>query len=243
MRTLTGQIEQLNYQLGQLRDELRQIQAAAPAPAQTGPRATEATPPAQRRLAGDANAADPIGTALGGSPARAPAAGGANDGPINLAALAGAGAAPPPAAPATPTAPATAPGSAARQPSPRTDYDTAYRHILAGEYADAEKGLRAFLAAYPEDKLAADAEYWLAESLFERALYRDAAEEFVNGYKAFPKSPKAPDTLLKLALSLQNLGERDAACQTYAKLLKDYPTLGNTMVQRVRLEQKNASCQ
>lgn len=230
IRSVSGQIDQLNGQLAQLRDELRQLQAAGP-PGGANPRATEAVTANPRRVAGDA--ADPAG----GSPARAVA----GDAPINLAALAARATVANAPGPAGGTA---APNTtAARAGNPRTDYDAAYRHILAGEYADAEKGLRAFLAAYPEDRLAADAEYWLAESLFERALYRDAAEEFVNGYKAFPRSPKAPDTLLKLGLSLQNLGERDAACQTYAKLVKDYPALGTVMLQRVRQEQKNAACQ
>jgi tol-pal system protein YbgF len=248
MRTLTGQIEQLNYQLNQLRDELRGTQTAAGATPTAGQRAADAAPPAQRRAGPDPAPAggDPIGATIQGTPPRSlgtlPAA--TSDGPINLAALA---AGPPATAGTPPTAGAAAPQVAAIAPavktaSPKNDYDTAYQHILAGEYAEAEKGLRAFLAAYPDDKLAADAEYWLGDSLFERALFRDAAEEFVNGYKAYPKSGKAPDTLLKLGLSLKGLGERDAACQTYAKLLKDYPTITNVMVQRVKQEQKSATC-
>ncbi|MFO1185296.1 MAG: tol-pal system protein YbgF [Bauldia sp.] len=216
MRTLTGQIEQLNFQLAQMRDELRLLQSGAAG--QTNQRATEVATPANRRLA---EGADPAG--------QSPARNGQTEGPINLAALAGGS----PGQPASP---------AARSGNPRAEYDVAYRHILAGEYVEAEKGLRAFLTAYPEDRLAPDAEYWLAESLFGRALYRDAAEELVNAYKAYPKSPKAPDTLLKLGLSLYNLGERDAACQTYAKLVKDYPALNNVVLQRVRQEQKNAAC-
>jgi len=248
MRSLTGQIEQLTYQLNQLREELRSTQAVAGGVPPAGQRLTDAAPPPLRRAAADpapaATATDPIGATIQGAPPRSlgtiPAP--TSDGPINLAALA-AGQPPtttaPPAAIPSPQVAAIPP---AVKSGAKSDYDVAYQHILAGEYADAEKGLRAFLAAYPDDKLAADAEYWLGDSLFERALYRDAAEEFVNGYKAYPKSTKAPDTLLKLGLSLKGLGERDAACQTYAKLLKDYPTITNVMVQRVKQEQKNATC-
>ena len=87
-----------------------------------------------------------------------------------------------------------------------------------------------------------DAQYWLGESLFARGEYREAADEFLSGYKAFPQSGKAPDTLLKLGLSLAGLGEREAACSTYAKVLKQYPKASSSLRQRVVTEQASAAC-
>ena len=125
---------------------------------------------------------------------------------------------------------------------PRGQYEQAYNSILAGDYDRAEAGFRAFIAAHPEDEHAADAQYWLGESLFARGKYREAANEFLNGHKTYPKSAKAPDTLLKLGLSLAGLGERDAACSTYAQVLKQYPQASNALRQRIAVEQASASC-
>jgi TolA-binding protein len=75
-----------------------------------------------------------------------------------------------------------------------------------------------------------------------RAQYRDAANEFLAGYKAYPKSGKAPDALLKLGLSLAGLGERDAACSTFAAVLKQYPNASNALRQRIKVEQSSAGC-
>ncbi|MBB5752600.1 tol-pal system protein YbgF [Prosthecomicrobium pneumaticum] len=152
-------------------------------------------------------------------------------GPIDLSAL-GAGAA---AQPVRPEAPAPT-GNA------RGDYENAYNLVLSGDYALAETSFRTFLASYPDDGLAGDAQYWLGESLYQRGELRDAADEFLTGYKRYPQSDKAPDMLLKLGLSLAGLNQRDAACATYAQTLKQYPKATRALVDRVQAEQKRASC-
>ena len=106
----------------------------------------------------------------------------------------------------------------------------------------AEASFRAFIVAFPSDARLPDAQYWLGESLFARAQYRDAADEFLAGYKSYPQSGKAADTLLKLGLSLAGLGEREAACSTYAEVLKKYPNSSNALRQRVQTEQAVARC-
>lgn len=152
-------------------------------------------------------------------------------GPIDLSAL-GAGAA---AQPVQPEAPGPT-GNA------RGDYENAYNLVLSGDYALAETSFRTFLASYPDDGLAGDAQYWLGESLYQRGELRDAADEFLTGYKRYPQSDKAPDMLLKLGLSLAGLNQRDAACATYAQILKQYPKATRALVDRVQAEQKRASC-
>ena len=147
-------------------------------------------------------------------------------------------------APAAPPGAETAPANTvmASLGDPRSDYERAYNTILTGDYVVAEGAFRQFLASYPSDALAPDAQYWLGESLFARGKYREAADEFLNGYKAWPTSGKGPDTLLKLGLSLAGLGERDAACSTYAKVLKQYPKMSNALRNRVSVEQASAAC-
>jgi tol-pal system protein YbgF len=258
MRTLTGQVEQLTYQVQQLQDELQQLDAGKGAGKRVAPLASGAAsagkppPDAIGRVAADAPAAPagpgapprPLGT-LSVDPAAANPVVGQ---PIDLTAVPRAGgdagvapAMPPPRA----AAPAVAqPGAetVASLSDPHAQYEQAYNSILSGDYDRAEAGFRAFIAAHPEDEHAADAQYWLGESLFARGKYREAANEFLNGHKTYPKSGKAADTLLKLGLSLAGLGERDAACSTYAQVLKQYPQASNALRQRVAVEQASASC-
>jgi TolA-binding protein len=73
-------------------------------------------------------------------------------------------------------------------------------------------------------------------------MYREAALEFVNGHKLYPKSPRAADTMLLLGRSLAGIPEREAACQTFAAALKQYPNMSGALRQRVITEQANAGC-
>ena len=98
-----------------------------------------------------------------------------------------------------PTAPAP---TTALSGSPRDEYDLAYGYILTGDYGLAEESFKAWLAAFPNDPQAPDAEFWLGESHLQQGEYRDAANAFLAVYKTAPDSSKGPDALLKLGVSL-----------------------------------------
>ena len=66
-------------------------------------------------------------------------------------------------------------------------------------------------------------EFWLGESHLQQGEYRDAANAFLAVYKTAPDSPKGPDALLKLGVSLSALGEKSAACATLAEVGRRYP--------------------
>ncbi len=87
-----------------------------------------------------------------------------------------------------------------------------------------------------------DAQYWLGETLFARADYRDAAQSFLKSYSEHPDSRKAPDALFKLGLSLAGMGEREAACASYSELLQRYASSSQVLKDRVRGEQKSLKC-
>ena len=98
--------------------------------------------------------------------------------------------------------------------TPKDEYDLAYGYVLRKDYALAEDGVRAFIKKYPNDRLVADANYWLGETLFQRQRYREAAESFLDVSTKYEKSAKAPDSLLRLGQSLAALKEKEAACAT-----------------------------
>ncbi len=126
--------------------------------------------------------------------------------------------------------------------TPTDEYDLAYGYVLRKDYALAEEGLRAFLKKHPGDRLAADANYWLGESLFQRQRYREAAESFLTVSTKFETAGKAPDSLLRLGQSLAALNERQAACATFGEIPRKYPKAPANVKQTAEREQKRVGC-
>ncbi len=132
----------------------------------------------------------------------------------------------------------TAPPSQA----PRDVYDLGYGYLLHKDYALAEDTFRDFMRRYPSDRLTAEAQYWLGESMFQRQNYRGAADTFLSLSKKFESSPKAPDSLLRLGQSLAALNEKELACATFGEVARKYPNASLTVRQVVEREQKRVHC-
>jgi tol-pal system protein YbgF len=125
---------------------------------------------------------------------------------------------------------------------PRAQYDRAYGFVVDGNYQMAEAGFRQFLKANGSSSLAGDAHFWLGESLYARGRFRDAADSFLTTYRDYPNSGKAPESLLKLGLSLEGLGETDAACATYRELEKKFASAPASLLQKVANQKSQAGC-
>ncbi len=144
---------------------------------------------------------------------------------------------------AEPAAPRAGPSVAATgSPNPRADYDTAYAWLLQKQYEQAEMAFRQFLQSHPRHALVPDAIFWLGESYFQRTRHREAAEQFLKVSTEHAKAAKAPDAMLKLGVSLNALGARDQACATFAELERKFPQAPNNVRQGVEREQKRARC-
>lgn len=126
--------------------------------------------------------------------------------------------------------------------NPRKLYDAGYNYLIANNYTAAETTFRSFLRNYPQDQLSGNAQYWLGETFFARGDYRQAANEFLRGYKTYKQSQKSPDNLLKLGMSLQRLGQSEAACQTFAELKSKYRKLPGHVDRRLSDEHRRAGC-
>ena len=126
--------------------------------------------------------------------------------------------------------------------TPRDAYDLAYGYLLRKDYAQAEDGFRTFLQKYPGERQAADAQFWLGESLFQRQSYRDAAVAFVDVAKKYETSTKAPDAMLRLGQSLAAMGQKDLACATFGEVAIKYPRASLNVRQGVEREQKRVHC-
>lgn len=126
--------------------------------------------------------------------------------------------------------------------TPRDEYDLAYGYILTGDYGLAEASFRNWLAAFPNDPQAGDAQFWLGESLYQQREYRDAANAFLAVYNGGAQSSKGPDALLKLGMSLAALGEQSAACATFGEVGRRYPEASAALMSRVNEEAGRVGC-
>ena len=126
--------------------------------------------------------------------------------------------------------------------TPRDEFDLAYGYVKRKDYALAENSLRDFLKKYPSDGRAADAQYWLGESLYQRQRYRDAAESFLTVTTKFDRSHKAPEALLRLGQSLAALGEKETACAAWGEIERKYSRASADVKKSVASEQKRVRC-
>jgi tol-pal system protein YbgF len=222
IRALTAQMEQLN---GAPRQG-----GAAPA---AGSRRTD--------VAGF-RAPEPVATGGFGSTTVTPGNGDAIGGLLNGQAQGGAeagGGAPPATRQQAAVQP---PPQGASEPGAKQLYETAYGHLLQQDYGAAEAAFDDFLKRYPADGLAGNAQYWLGESHYVRGQYKAAASAFLKGYQSYGKSAKASDSLLKLAMSLDRLGQKDAACSSYNELGSKFPNAPAHVKARAQSERQRIGC-
>lgn len=121
-------------------------------------------------------------------------------------------------------------------------YETAYGYLLQQDYGAAEAAFRDFVQRYPNDALTGNAQYWLGESLYLRGQYKPAASAFLEGYEKHRSNGKAPESLLKLAMSLNKLGQHDAACSSFTEFSARFPDAPANVKQRAGLERRRAGC-
>jgi len=124
----------------------------------------------------------------------------------------------------------------------KEQYDSALTHLKKGEHDQAEASLKQFIADHGDTELASNAQYWLGESYYVREMYRDAAASFLEGVRKFPDGKKAPDSMLKLGMSLAALGQVKEACTTFTEIPRRYPSASQTIIQRSRNERAKAGC-
>ncbi len=128
------------------------------------------------------------------------------------------------------------------QDSPEKQYEFATSFLKVGDYNTAERALKEFVQTNPNHKLAGNAQYWFAETFRIRQLYVDAASAYLEGYQKYPKSEKAPDNLLKLGVSLVQIGEKDQGCMMITSLKKEYPEASQSILQKAKYEEKKFEC-
>ena len=126
--------------------------------------------------------------------------------------------------------------------SPEKQYDFATSFLKVGDYSTAERAFREFVTTNPEHDLAGNAQYWYAETFRIRQLYTDAASAYLEGYQKYPKGEKAPVNLLKLGVSMVQIGEKDQGCKMINGVEKQYPNANQSVIQKAKYESKKFEC-
>ena len=121
-------------------------------------------------------------------------------------------------------------------------YDFAVSFMKIGDYETAEFALKEFIEKNKDHDLAGSAQYWYGETFRIRQLYSDAATAYLDGYQNYPKSKKAPDNLLKLGITMVQLGEKDQGCKMISGIKKEYPKANKSVLQKAQYEQKKFKC-
>ena len=125
---------------------------------------------------------------------------------------------------------------------PKKQYEFAVSFMKIGDYETAEFALKEFIEKNKDHDLAGNAQYWYGETFRIRQLYSDAATAYLDGYQNYPKSNKAPDNLLKLGITMVQLGEKDQGCKMISGLKKEYPKASKSVLQKAQYEQKKFKC-
>jgi tol-pal system protein YbgF len=129
------------------------------------------------------------------------------------------------------------------QGTPRERYDFAFGLLRQANYDQAETALRAFLRSHGDDPLASNARYWLGETHYVRHEYEKAAQVFMEGFQKDPKGSKAPDSLLKLGMSLLSLEKKREACAAFEKLKADFPQAPAAIQKTMSREWQRSACE
>jgi tol-pal system protein YbgF len=259
MRDLTGQLEELQFGISQVKNRLDKMQSddevrfhalehpgspplapATPGSDQAGLAPTDQNaPPADAGASPDAQSGGPapIAAAQGaGDMSQAPSANGVLTPPGG-----GDAGAPPPDQP-PPDQQAAAPVIQLPAGSPESQYGYAFNLVRQNDFAGAESAFKQFLQQNPNDPLAGNAQYWLGETYFARNQFQQAAAIFAQGYVKYPKSEKTPNVLLSLGISLGNLGKKQQACLSFAKLERQFPTMHQSIRDLERAQRKHFGC-
>lgn len=120
--------------------------------------------------------------------------------------------------------PTTPPGGAQMAVGEQTDFDTAKASLDAGDYALAAAQFSTFTQTYIGGPLTGEAHFWRGEALTAMGDNEAAARAYLDSFSGDPDGVMAPDALLRLGLSLQQLGQVNESCLMLGEVTTRFPT-------------------
>ena len=112
----------------------------------------------------------------------------------------------------------------------------------SGEADRAVQVLEVHARRYPNSGTAAPAALDRGRALLERGENEEAAEIMLDAHERFSGSAEAPDLLLGVGTAMARIGNRDIACATFDEVDRLYPLAGSQAVGALREARAGASC-
>jgi tol-pal system protein YbgF len=132
---------------------------------------------------------------------------------------------------------AVAKATPATGPGPEAEFNEALQ-VLREErqFPRARLLFTRFLSKNPTHDLADDAQYWIGESYFGERNFERAILAFNKVQVDYANGDKAPDSLLKEALSFLRLGDKATARELFERVAKKYPQseAGRTALEQLK---------
>ncbi len=122
---------------------------------------------------------------------------------------------------------------------PAKAYEAAYASFKDKKYKEAREKFETFLKEFPKDKLAGNAQFWIAETYHAEEDYAGAIVEYDALLKNYPNSEKAPGALLKQGYSFIEMGDKKATRGIFEQLKEKYPKSKEAALAKKKLEEMN----
>ncbi len=140
----------------------------------------------------------------------------------------------PPPAPPPSSAPDTTP-PVVEEPGPNELFQLGRDQLARGGFTAAQAAFRDLLGKYPESELAADAQFYLAESLAGAGKTAAADSAYATVVTKYPTSLRAATALYKRGVSQQKAGRTATAKRTFNEVIRLFPESDEAALARERL--------
>jgi len=116
-------------------------------------------------------------------------------------------------------------------------YEEAYDAFKDKKYKQAREKFEAFMKEFPQDELADNAQFWIAETYYGEKDYETAILAYEAVLKKYPKSEKAQGALLKQGFSFVEIGDKKTGKTILDKLIEIYPESREAELAKKKIEE------
>lgn len=121
-------------------------------------------------------------------------------------------------------------------------FNSAHALLLGGDFPASQQAFTSYLAKFPKGAKAADAQYYLGESLLYQDNFADATGAYAKLIKSYPNSPNAATGMVKLARAMRGMGKTGDSCKTLDMMSKQFPKASAVAKQMAAQERQYAKC-
>jgi TolA-binding protein len=130
--------------------------------------------------------------------------------------------------------------------SPKRTAEESYKYALdlarQLDFENAEKAFKEFLIKYKNNKLQADAQYWLGRVYFAQKKYEEAAIAMAEFNSIFPNDSRSQETTLLIAEAAVNFAPKNQLCDILNQSLEFMVNPSEKFVKRINSLKNEKKC-